>query len=308
MDAARTLIVPREAGVDLAVSVVDGPDGDPGAASGAAVPVLLLHGLSQQRRFWGPVVRRLRSSPVAVVDQRGHGDSDSPLDADYSVATCGSDAVAVLDALGWERAVVVGHSWGASVALAMGVAHPQRAAAVVLVDGGLWALAGLGSRDEVRALLTPPPLGLAPERLWELIRAGDLGATWTDETRAALDATFAATPDGVLVSRLGRDRHLRVLDGLLDYDPEPGLAACAGAGLPVWAVVCQPDGGVAPLWRSARDAGTAAAARYGVRLQHWGGAVHDVPLQWPALVAGLVDAVVESVGPAGPESGGREGR
>jgi hypothetical protein len=37
-----------------------------------------------------------------------------------------------------------------------------------------------------------------------------------------------------------------------------------------------------------------AARRTNCLIHRWPGAVHDVPLQWPALVAGLVDAVVES--------------
>jgi pimeloyl-ACP methyl ester carboxylesterase len=307
MDAGRTVVVPREAGVELAVWVADASGSD----EAAGLPVLLLHGLSQQRWFWGPVQGRMRSAPVAAVDQRGHGDCDTPTDADYSVRACAADAIAVLDALGWDRAVIVGHSWGASVALAAGAAHPDRAAAVALIDGGLWALGALGPRDQIRDQLTPPPLDLPPDRLWALIRAGDLGPTWSAETQSALAPTFTTNSDGALVSRLGLERHMRVLDGLLDYDPEPDLASCSAAGTPVWAVVCAPEGGVAPLWSDARSAGVAAADRMGVRVHRWGGAVHDVPLQWPALVAGFVDALAETVGSrtdGRPGSKGREGR
>ncbi len=47
------------------------------------------------------------------------------------------DLIAVLDALGVERAVVVGHSMGAFVALVLGDLYPERVSRVVLVDGGL---------------------------------------------------------------------------------------------------------------------------------------------------------------------------
>ena len=45
--------------------------------------------------------------------------------------------IAVLDALGLERALVVGHSLGAYIASALAAAHPDRVAGLVLVDGGL---------------------------------------------------------------------------------------------------------------------------------------------------------------------------
>ena len=110
-------------GFELVASLLSSDD----ARGDSLAPVLLLHGLSQQRHFWGPVMRRMRARPVAALDQRGHGESDSPVDADYSVPRCAADALAALDDLGWPRAVVVGHSWGAAVALSTAARHPQRA-------------------------------------------------------------------------------------------------------------------------------------------------------------------------------------
>ena len=141
-------------GIELEVDVRgDGP------------PVLLLHGLSQQRHFWDPVVRRLRARPVAAMGQRGHGNTGTPLASDFSVDACAADALAVIDRLGWARAVVVGHSWGASVALAAAAAPGDRVAAAVLVDGGLWSPSALGPRDQVREALRPPALGLPADFL-----------------------------------------------------------------------------------------------------------------------------------------------
>ena len=52
-----------------------------------------------------------------------------------------------MDALEWERAVVVGHSWGGNVALQFGADHPDRTAGVVLVDGDAAAVARAIARD-----------------------------------------------------------------------------------------------------------------------------------------------------------------
>jgi pimeloyl-ACP methyl ester carboxylesterase len=187
------------------------------------------------------------------------------------------------------------------VALEAAALAPERVGAVVLVDGGLWSPAALGPRDEVRRDLTPPTLGIPAERLWALMRAGDLGPWWSDEVEHALAPTFRSHADGTVRTRLGLDRHMRVLDGLFDHDPVDALDRCEIAGVPVWAVVCEAAPGASPApglpsaWAAVKQASAEDAARRTNCLIHrWPGAVHDVPLQWPALVAGLVDVVVES--------------
>jgi pimeloyl-ACP methyl ester carboxylesterase len=275
---------------------------------GRGVPILLLHGLSQQRQFWGPVVSRLRSAPVASLDQRGHGESDTPVDADYSLAACAEDVLACLDALGWATAVVVGHSWGGSVALRSAAMHPRRVTAAALIDGGLWSPSGMGPRAEVRARLTPPALGIRPEELWSMVRSGGLGANWSDETQRALEPTFVVDDEGLLRSRLGMPRHMAVLDGLLDSDPEVDLATCEAAGTPVWAVVCDAqrrESGSDDPWVALKESSLQVAGEHSNLIVHrWAGAIHDVPLQWPDLVAGFIDNVAASTRASGMTKGG----
>lgn len=70
---------------------------------------------------------------TARYQQRGLAPSvvDGPRDIDTHVA----DAVAVLDALGWDRAWLVGHSWGGHLAMHLAVAHPERLLGLVVLDG-----------------------------------------------------------------------------------------------------------------------------------------------------------------------------
>lgn len=285
--APRTVDVVAAPGVRLVADIWDGQ----------GTPVVLLHGLSQQRHFWRPVVRRLRSRPVAALDQRAHGDTDSPLGTDVSIPACADDVARLLDACGWPRAVIVGHSWGAAIALAAAAAHPERTTAAVLVDGGLLSPGAVGDRATVRERLRPPVLDLPESELWERISSGALAPMWSDETRAALAPTFVRDAGGRMRTRIGVDRHMAVLDGLLDHDAARDLSRTEAAGVPVWAAVCEPAGlpaTPADPWVTVReDAIAAATARTNCRIHRWAGAVHDVPLQWPALVAGLVDAVVE---------------
>src|SRR4051794_10339544 len=100
---------------------------------GHGTPVVLLHGLASQRRFWNLVARRLAGMPLLAVDQRGHGDSDRPTSG-YDARTVATDLATAMDALGWSRAVVVGHSWGGAVASVFAADHPERTLALVAVD------------------------------------------------------------------------------------------------------------------------------------------------------------------------------
>ena len=260
------------------------------AGTGAAV--LLLHGLASTRRFWDLVVPGLAGLPVVALDQRGHGDSGRPA-GPYDGATVVRDVLTALDALGLSRVVVVGHSWGATTALRLAAEQPQRVLAAVAVDGGLGALSDSGrSREELRALLTPPRTALPPEQLVARLAQGPLAPWWSPEVEAAVLPIFEVGDDGLARARLPFDAHMAILDDLLDTDHE---ALWAAATCPVWLVACAPPTDADPLdaeLAAVKDAALAGAGRVLARprLLRWQGALHDVPLQWPALVAGLVRA------------------
>ncbi|WP_219818494.1 alpha/beta fold hydrolase [Mycobacterium kansasii] len=102
------------------------------------VPVLLTHGFGATAGMWEPNVDALSvDRPVIVWDQRGHGSSDAPDDIDaYSEQLGVADMAAILDAAGTDRAVLGGMSLGGYLSLAFHLVHPQRVAALVLVDTG----------------------------------------------------------------------------------------------------------------------------------------------------------------------------
>jgi pimeloyl-ACP methyl ester carboxylesterase len=248
-----------------------------------ALPLVLLHGLSQQRWFWNPVLARCTLPEIVVLDQRGHGDSDTAPTSDFSVERCAQDVVELMDHLGWSRCAVVGHSWGASVALRAGTLAADQVAAIGLIDGGVWGPRRLGPREVVRERLRPPTLGIPADDLWQLIRAQP-GVDWTQENLDALAATYRVDDQGLAWTRIGMERHMAVLDGLLDYDPTGDLA---GGDSPIWVALCQNwTGGESADPREEFLRGLPGLDR--LRIQRWVGAVHDVPLQWPWLVAGLL--------------------
>lgn len=284
---------------------------------GAGPAVLLLHGLASTRHIWDLVVPRLAGRAVLALDQRGHGDSDRP-DGPYDGATVAADVLTALDALGLSRVVVVGHSWGAATALRLAATSPERVLAAVALDGGVWSpQAADSTREQARERLTPPRTALPPDRLVDLLRSGPLGAWWSPAVEAAVLPLFAVGPDGLARARLPFEAHMAIVDDLLDDLGAP--TRLAAIRCPTWLVSCEPaaaDGATPAQVEAARARSEtleeAARQLRQPRVLRWTGAVHDVPLQWPALVAGLVraaidevaDEVVGEVRPASPGAGG----
>lgn len=99
--------------------------------------VLAIHGITSSSHAWLAVTRALGGAATLIApDLRGRGASNE-LAGPYGIAAHARDMVAVLDHLGLDSAVVVGHSLGAYIAARLAADHPARVRAVVLVDGGL---------------------------------------------------------------------------------------------------------------------------------------------------------------------------
>lgn len=102
---------------------------------GGAVPLLILHGLSYFSYDWRDIAAALATGrQVASMDMRGFGSSGWSAAGAYKVQDFCGDIVAVLDHLGWPRAVLMGHSMGGRNATYAAAAIPERVARLVLVD------------------------------------------------------------------------------------------------------------------------------------------------------------------------------
>jgi 3-oxoadipate enol-lactonase len=110
---------------------------------GDGPPLLLCQGLGYTRNGWGSARELLAERfAVAAFDNRGIGESDAP-SGPYTAAQLAGDALAVLDAAGFERAHVVGASLGGMVAQEVALAAPERVDKLVLActtPGGANAL------------------------------------------------------------------------------------------------------------------------------------------------------------------------
>lgn len=99
--------------------------------------VILLHGITGHARVWDTLAARLEDRyRVLALDQRGHGDSDAPEDADYRIATMAEDLEGFAKTLGLGRFDLLGHSMGGRVAIAYAAEHVARLRRLVIVDIG----------------------------------------------------------------------------------------------------------------------------------------------------------------------------
>lgn len=104
-----------------------------GDRSGPAL--LMLHGYSDSLHSFDLIRPHLpHELRVIALSMRGHGESDKPFDV-YDVADLAADVPEALDALGLERAILVGHSLGAAVALEAAAAYPARVEGLALIGG-----------------------------------------------------------------------------------------------------------------------------------------------------------------------------
>jgi pimeloyl-ACP methyl ester carboxylesterase len=107
----------------------------PGPVKGPAI--VCVHGLTANHTCWASVADLLSPAyRLIAYDLRGRGESDKP-DKGYSLALHNEDLEGLLDHFGFKKAVLVGHSLGAHIALRFAAMHPERVSKLVLVDGGI---------------------------------------------------------------------------------------------------------------------------------------------------------------------------
>jgi pimeloyl-ACP methyl ester carboxylesterase len=127
--------------------------------------VLATHGITSSLMAWRTVARVLTEREdvsLLAVDLRGRGHS-AHLPGPYGFAAHVDDLLAVLDDAGVDQAVLAGHSMGAYIVARLAADHPERAAAVVLVDGGMsYPQAPEGDPDSVVEELAAPLIERLP--------------------------------------------------------------------------------------------------------------------------------------------------
>jgi len=187
--------------------------GDPGGP-----PVVLLHGLGDDRRLWDRMRAFLPESlRLIAYDLRGHGESSAPAEpAAYSMEAFLDDTRAVLDEAGIDRGLLVGFSLGGAIALNFALAHPARVAGVAAIN------ANAAARDPREQAAIVAAAG----------GAGGASALPGDRERRFVERLVARLSEGArLASVIGRTAsiveradEIEVPVWLIASDRDPGFA------------------------------------------------------------------------------------
>jgi pimeloyl-ACP methyl ester carboxylesterase len=167
-------------------------------------PVVLLHGWCCDRAFLAPQQAFLAATQrVIAVDLPGHGESDAPTRG-YGVAALAADVGHLLDHLGLQRPVLVGHSLGGAIAVELGIARPAQVSAAVVLD------TTIGPAAETRAAWT------------ELVEAL-AGPDYRAAARAAIERLYFLPSD----DPARRERIVAAMTAVPQHVMRDGLAGIA---------------------------------------------------------------------------------
>lgn len=183
---------------------IDVPDGlHAGIWEPAAEPVgtvVAIHGVTSSHLAFAAVAQALPEYRVVAPDLRGRGKSNH-LAGPYGMARHADDVKSLLDHLGIERALPLGHSMGAFVSLVLADRHPGLTDRLVLIDGGipLELPEGISSDESIAAILGPAatrlsmtfPTREAYQQLWRGHPA--FAHLWNADVEAYADYDLAGT-------------------------------------------------------------------------------------------------------------------
>jgi O-succinylbenzoic acid--CoA ligase len=190
----------RPDGFRLAYRIIDGPDAAPWDPEPGKV--LMLHATLSAGWQLKQLGRLLAESAMVVLpDRRGSGASKLPIPRPVTLAEHVADAVALLDELSLDKVTVMGHSYGAVVALALAAAHPDRVLQVVAYEPPLLEVvppARGHPRDEIAALVVAAHASGGAAAAADVFLKAIGGGGMLEGASPAVRAALLAEGDGVL--------------------------------------------------------------------------------------------------------------
>lgn len=278
-------MITGEGGAALSARIFDPPSAD-------APGLLLHHGLASSQHIWDLMLPHLTPRfQVITFDARGHGLSAKP-NRGYGFDHVAADALAVARGTGLRRPIVVGHSWGAMVALEIAAHHPRSIAGAVLVDGGLHRMRDGMDWPTAKEVLAPPHIaGMPLAEFRGLLRTFVAEAVEvTPDIETQMLSIMRVRSDGTIAPRLARSNHFRILRAIWEQDPFALWARVRGPALAIAA-----HGSGEPLERAWERRKRASVRRIrGVTRGRpvaieWMRGIHDLPLQHPEDLARRIE-------------------
>ena len=165
-----------------------------GRREGSGTPALVLHGGPGVSDYTEGLAAEL-ADVFETFRYQQRGLAPTTIGTPFTVEAHVADALAVLDGLRLERAVVVGHSWGGHLAMHVAVAAPERISAAVIVDP-LGAVPDGGSQELEANIMAQLPADLARrvEALEKSLETGDGGEAEASESMRIIWPYYFARP------------------------------------------------------------------------------------------------------------------
>ena len=168
-----------------------------------ALPLVMLHGLGATAETWRLVAPYLgRQHMVVAFDLRGHGESEQA-ESGYDFETVAEDVVHGMAALGLGKVALIGHGWGARIALVLAVRHPALVSHLVLVDCPMIEPRHWPGMTRSRFIQQKPDLQMYVSRDAFLTTIQqEMSSFWSPEIASILLSFVKELPNGTLEERL----------------------------------------------------------------------------------------------------------
>ncbi|GAC1384767.1 MAG: hypothetical protein NVS4B7_16810 [Ktedonobacteraceae bacterium] len=175
------------------------------------IPLVLLHGLRANAETWRLVAPYLCQHQLVIAfDLRGHGQSDHPNEG-YDLVTISEDIVHGMAALGLGQVALVGHGWGARVALVLAAQHPALVSHLILVDCPHVEPKHWPGMTRERFVRETPPKEIYVSQLSFLnVMRREMATFWSPTVASILLSCVQELPDGKLEERL-KPEHQRLI-------------------------------------------------------------------------------------------------
>ena len=255
-----------------------------------APPILFLHGLSSNARYWDRVAQHITGRRAVALDQRGHGLSGRApraprLPDGYAMDALVEDAAFLISRLGLDQPVVAGHSWGATVALELVGTRPGLASGLVFIDGPVQSAANLFSWEDAQRMMQPPLPRFATFADALAASQSDFEGAWAEDLEAFVTARVVEDGSELVLTLTGPVR-LELLRGLYESQPDVLWPAL---DVPALALLALRSFG--RLSKSADGkAGRLGEIAPAVQVK-WFDTPHDIPLYLPAQIADEIEQI-----------------
>jgi pimeloyl-ACP methyl ester carboxylesterase len=242
--------------------------------------LLLLHGLSANALYWSRLAQHFPHRRLVALDQRSHGLSDRPPAGTgaYARDQLVADAAHAVTELDLGRPVVLGHSWGAAVALDLAATSPRLVSGLGHIDGPAGPMSERLSWDDASRLMQPPlPVFKTRAEASDHVRPW-LKEAWADDLQEFAEAG-AMPQDDAWVLTLTAPVRLEILRELYEFQPQllwPALA------VPALVAVAVGDPAILAWKKQGVQLVESLLPDVDVR---WYDSAHDIPLIQPARLA-----------------------